>query len=151
MRGYFAAILMAATVFCLTGQAAAELPEGAIGQVKTLVSGASVSRAGKLENAQLGAPVFEGDVVSTDPSGSIGITFLDGTVLSLGSDSRMAIDAFVFEPQDEKLSFAAKFLKGTATYLSGRIAKLSSDHVDLSTPFTTIGIRGTRVLIKVAE
>lgn len=150
MRGQFAAIL-AVVVILLSFPAAAELPDGAIGQVKTLVSGASVVRAGKSENAVLGAPVYEGDVVSTDSSGSVGITFLDGTVLSLGGDSEMTIDEFVFEPQDQKLSFAAKFLKGTATYLSGRIAKLAPDQVDLATPFTTIGIRGTRVLIKVAE
>lgn len=150
MRGHFAAIL-AVLFLSLSAPASAELPEGAIGQVKTLVSGASVERAGKSESAVLGTPVYEGDLVLTDASGSIGITFLDGTVLSLGSDSAMTIDAFVFEPQDKKLSFAAKFLKGTATYLSGRIAKLAPDHVDLATPFTTIGIRGTRVLIKVAE
>ena len=150
MRGHFAAVLMLG-VLLFSLPVEAELPAGAIGQVKTLVSGASVERAGKSEAAVLGAPVYEGDVVSTDASGSVGITFLDGTVLSLGTGSAMTIGAFVFEPQDKRLSFAAKFLKGTATYLSGRIAKLAPDQVDLATPFTTIGIRATRVLIKVAE
>lgn len=151
MRIIFSAAALIAVVVLVSVPVHAELPAGAVGQVKTLVSGASVARGGKQQSAELGAPVFEGDVVSTDGSGSVGITFLDGTVLSLGADSELTIDAFVFDPQDRQLSFAAKFLKGTATYLSGRIAKLAPEKVSLSTPFTTIGIRGTRVLIKVAE
>ncbi len=141
-----------AVCLCVTGfPASADLPENAVGQVKTLVSGVTMERGGAVQDAVLGGPVFEGDVVSTDGSGSVGITFKDGTVLSLGSDSQMAIDAFVFDPQDRKLGFGARFLKGTAAFLSGRIAKLAPEQVSLTTPYSTIGIRGTRILVSVGE
>jgi len=131
--------------------ARAELAENAIGQIKTLVSGASIRRGDGSVDAELGGPVFEGDVLSTDSDGTVGVTFIDGTVLSLGPTSEIQIDAFIFEPQEKNLGFTAKFLSGTATYLSGRIAKLAPDTVNLSTPFSTIGIRGTRLLIKVGD
>lgn len=144
----FLAILL---LLAAHGGARAELPQDAIGQIKSVDSGASIRRNGGSTDAEAGGPVYEGDVIVTDLTGSIGITLKDGTVLSLGSDSEMELDRFIFEPQEKKLGFAAKFLSGTATYLSGRIAKLAPEQVNLSTRFSTIGIRGTRVLIKVAK
>ncbi|NQV99623.1 MAG: FecR domain-containing protein [Rhodospirillales bacterium] len=129
----------------------AELPDGGIGEIKTLDAGTFVIRGDARESAALGGIVFQGDEFETDSQGAVGITFIDGSTLSLGSDSYMEIDAFIFVPQDEKLGFAVHFLKGTAMYLSGRIAKLSPEDVKISTPLATIGIRGTRLLIQVAE
>jgi hypothetical protein len=42
-------------------------------------------------------------------------------------------------------------LKGTAVYLSGIIGKLSPQSVRFETPNATIGIRGTKMLVKVDE
>ena len=40
-------------------------------------------------------------------------------------------------------------MKGTFSFLSGQIAKLSPDNVKLMTPDATLGIRGTKLLVKV--
>ena len=150
MRNFFI-YLAIVLLLAASDSAHAELPQGAIGQIKSVDSGASIRRNGVAADAESGGEVFEGDVIITDLTGAIGITLKDGTVLSLGPDSEMKLDRFIFEPQENKLGFAAKFLSGTATYLSGRIAKLAPEQVNLSTRFSTIGIRGTRVLIKVAK
>jgi hypothetical protein len=42
-------------------------------------------------------------------------------------------------------------VQGTAVYISGIIAKLSPQSVRFETPNATIGIRGTRFLVKVDE
>jgi len=42
-------------------------------------------------------------------------------------------------------------LKGTAAYVSGVIVKLSPKAARFETPTATIGIRGTRFLVKVGE
>jgi hypothetical protein len=39
--------------------------------------------------------------------------------------------------------------KGSAVYNSGKIGKLSPESVKLSTPRATVGVRGTRFIIKV--
>jgi hypothetical protein len=40
-------------------------------------------------------------------------------------------------------------LKGTAAYLSGLISKLSPDSAHFKTPTASIGIRGTKFVVKV--
>jgi hypothetical protein len=42
-------------------------------------------------------------------------------------------------------------LKGTVAYLSGLISKLSPDSAHLETPTASIGIRGTKFVVKVEE
>ncbi len=150
MRSFFLSLAIV-LVLAVNDRARAELPQGAIGQIKSLDSSASIRRNGVAANADTGGAVFEGDVIITDFTGAIGITLKDGTVLSLGPESEVELNRFVFEPQENKLGFTANFLRGTATYLSGRIAKLAPEQVSLKTRFSTIGIRGTRVLIKVAK
>ena len=38
--------------------------------------------------ATKGTPVFQDDVITTDGAGSVGLRFVDGMTLSLGSDGR---------------------------------------------------------------
>ena len=131
--------------------ASAEFPENAIGQVKTLKVGALVVRGEIREVIQHGSSVFVNDVIETDSEGAVGITFVDGSVLSLGPESQFEIEEYLFAPHDEDVAFGAKIVKGTLMYLSGRIAKLAPEKIRLTTPFATIGIRGTRFLIQVEE
>ena len=130
---------------------AATTKANSIGQIKILEGQASILRQEKRIVAVAGADIFKDDEIETNDNGSLGLTFIDGTTISLGPDSTLLVDDFVFEPQDNNTSFSARLLEGTFTYLSGRIAKLSPKKVVLSSPVMTIGIRGTRLLIKVAK
>ena len=56
-----------------------------------------IERAGQKRSAQVGATVQAGDVVTTGSDGSVGITFLDNSLLSAGPNSVLAIDRFAFE------------------------------------------------------
>lgn len=122
-----------------------------IGLIKTLKGDVYIMRGDARTDAIKGAPVFEDDIINTESNGSVGITFVDGAVMSLGPDSEIQLDDFIFKPQEEELKFGVSILQGTASYLSGRIAKLSPENAFIETPFATIGIRGTRFLVKVAE
>lgn len=93
--------------------------------------------------------IMEGDIIKTGRKSSIGIIFEDDTVLSLGSSSEIEISEFLFEPAEKKLSFVAKLIKGTFSFIAGQIAKLSPDKVKLETPNATLGIRGTKFLVKI--
>jgi hypothetical protein len=42
-----------------------------------------------------------------------------------------------------------RFIRGAATYVSGRIAKLAPDSIRLETPAAIIGVRGTTLAISV--
>ena len=77
--------------------------------------------------------------------------FRDNTTLSIGPDSTLVIDKFVFQPAEGNLGIVTRLAKGTASYLSGEITKLSPGSAKFETPLATIGIRGTRFLVKVEE
>ena len=71
------------------------------------------------------------------------------TVISMGPKSRLAIETFVYHPQEKKLSLIARVLRGTVSFLSGQIAKLGPDLMHIETPQASVGVRGTHVLIQV--
>jgi hypothetical protein len=120
----------------------------AAGIVKAVKGRAVISRNGQSLEAADGMKLLRGDVIQTSETASIGLIFDDDTVVSMGPASEMLIEEYDFVPIEGKLSFVARFIRGTIAYLSGQISKLSPAAVRLETPVATIGVRGTQVLIK---
>jgi hypothetical protein len=145
---YLSSIVAAALVTCATFAAASD---GSVGRVKTVKGSASIVRGQSSLPAAVNERVFQGDTLRTGPDGSLGVMLKDDTVLSLGPNSAVVIDQFLFAPAEGKLSLVTRMLKGTAVYFSGVIAKLSPQAVRFETPNASIGIRGTRFLVKVDE
>jgi hypothetical protein len=119
------------------------------GIVKTVKGSAFVVREAVCSEAVPGMKIQIGDVVKTGDIGSIALIFTDDTIISLGSKSEITIEDYLFEPIEGKLSFIARMIQGTLSFISGRITKLSPGSVRLETPAATIGVRGTHVLVKV--
>ena len=122
-----------------------------IGSVKTVGGKASVFRGGEALQAHAGQRLQEKDTLQTGPDGSMGVIFRDDSVLSLGPDSELVIERFVFNPAEGNMGFISRLWKGTAAYLSGLIGKLSPESVLFETPVATIGIRGTRFAARIGE
>ena len=93
--------------------------------------------------------IIQGDSIKTGPNSSAGLIFEDDTVVALGPNSEMYIDNFLFEPADKKLSFITRMISGTFSFITGQIAKLAPQKVILETPDATLGVRGTKFLVKV--
>jgi hypothetical protein len=145
---YLSSIIAAALVACATFAAASD---GSVGSVKTVNGSASIGRGQSSLPAVVNERVFQGDTLRTGPNGSLGVILKDDTSLSLGPNSVVVIDQFLFAPAEGKLSLVTRMLKGTAVYISGIIAKLSPESVRFETPNATIGSRGTKFLVKVDE
>jgi len=77
------------------------------------------------------------------------VTLKDSTRLSLGPKSRFALKEFTFHPQKEEYSFVSEIMRGSLLYISGVMAKLSPESVSIKTPTSTVGIRGTRLIIRI--
>lgn len=120
-----------------------------VGLVKSVQGQASVARGGETKAVVAGMEIKMGDVLKTGGDGSVGLIFSDDTIISMGPRTELAVEDYLFEPIEGKLAFIARILRGTVSYLSGQIAKLSPESVQLVTPAATIGVRGTHVLIKV--
>jgi hypothetical protein len=119
--------------------------------VKKVSGSATVVRQGQNISVTNGLEIWENDTLRTDRNGSLGIVFNDDTFLSLGPGSILIIDEFVFAPKQGKFSIVIRMLKGTVAYLSGLISKLSPDSAHFKTPTASIGIRGTKFVVKVEE
>ena len=125
--------------------------ESVIGSVKSVKGTVSILRAGYELPAWLGQTLYEKDTLRTGKNGSIGVILRDDTVISLGPDSQLSIDEFVFEPQKGQLALVTKMIRGVASFITGQIAKLAPQSARFETPVANIGVRGTRFLIKVEE
>ena len=141
-------IIAAALVACATLAAASD---DSVGRVKTVNGSASIVRGQVSLPAVVNERVFQGDTLRTGPDGSLGVILKDDTSLSLGPNSVVVVDQFLFAPAESKLSLVTRMLRGTAVYVSGIIARLSPQTVRFETPNASIGIRGTRFLVKVDE
>jgi hypothetical protein len=139
-------IVMALT----TATAAAQQPIPA-GHVKIATGAAYIVRQNTTIPAKPGAPVFATDTLRTQANGAIGVTLADDTRVSLGPDSEMRLERFVFAPADGAMGMVLNFVRGVAAYVSGRMAKLAPDSVRLETPAAIVGVRGTTVAIKVGS
>jgi hypothetical protein len=143
--GLVTLVLLASSVF-----AEAQTPSIAA-RIKIASGTAFVVHQNARVPAQVGQPIYESDTVTTGADGRLGLTFADETRLSLGPDSEVRLNRYLYAPAEGGLAFALRVVRGLATYVSGRIAKLSPDAIRLETPSAIIGVRGTRLAISVED
>ena len=121
------------------------------GHVKVAKGSVQIERGGQKIPATLGAMVQAGDVVVTGADGSVGITFLDNSLLSAGPNSVLAIDRFAFDSTTHQGSFESSLQKGTLVIVSGKLAKQSPDAMKVKTPAAVLGVRGTEFLVRTGD
>lgn len=122
----------------------------AIGTVTRMDGEVFVTHAdGTRVRLQSGDEVYQGDVLETGTDGAVGITFVDNTEMSLGSRGRMVLDEMIYDPDGGDGSSQFSLVSGAFSFVSGQIAKNGPDAMQVNTPVATIGIRGTKGVIKV--
>ncbi len=122
-----------------TGQSfAAEEPSGT---TVAVIPAAAASGLNGKRVLEVTGPVFMGDRVQTGPAGEAQIKFRDDTRLVVGPNSRMVIDAFVFNNDNTARQVTMKAFRGTFRFITGNSRKQA---YSIRTPTTTIGVRGTR-------
>ena len=139
--------VMAVLAADLPGIAAAQ----EAGHVKVSRGVVQIERGGQKLPAAIGAAVQAGDVVTTGPDGSVGITFLDNSLLSAGPNSVLAIDRFAFDSTTHQGGFESSLQKGTLAVVSGKLAKASPEAMKVKTPAAVLGVRGTEFLVRTGD
>ncbi len=92
--------------------------------------------------------VFYNEVISTKADSASKIRFPDDTLLTVGPDSRVIIDAFVYDPASKNSKMVVNATLGVARFVTG---KMGSAAYQIKTPTTTIGVRGTVLTVTVEE
>ncbi|MFZ4479069.1 MAG: FecR family protein [Rhodoferax sp.] len=142
---------IAATLLLATLALASQAQTEPVGYVKTVVGEAWVSTAEQRIKAQPGTAVMLGSRLRTGPDAAMGVTFKDNTVMSIGPDTELTVDEYLYAPAQDQLKLSARLIKGTLNYISGVIARLKPDAVSVKTPTGIIGVRGTQFVAKVEE
>lgn len=142
--GILALVLLAATPVAAQQQSAA-------GRIKVVSGSAFIVRGAETIPARAGELVFAADGLRTGEGGSVGVTLRDDTRLSLGPNSEVRLDRYVYAPGNGGLGMVIKFVRGVAAYVSGRIARIAPESIRLETPSAIVGVRGTSLAVRVAE
>lgn len=121
------------------------------GRVKVSKGSVTIQRDGKRLPATVGTAIQQQDTVLTGSDGSVGITFLDNSMLSAGPNSILTIDRYVFDRTTNKGAFESTLSKGTLAAVSGKMVKQSPEAMKVRTPAAVMGVRGTEFVVRVAE
>jgi len=146
-RAAFRAVLGGA----ILAGAAVSAPGADVGAVKVSMGGVHVERGGQRLPAPVGMGIQAADVVITGRDGSIGITFADQSLLSIGPDTVLAIDHFAFDSTTHEGAFETTLRQGTLSVVSGKIARQTPEAMKVRTPAAVLGVRGTEFLARTAE
>lgn len=119
--------------------------------VKKLDGNVKVQRDGTNTVLKIGDEISQSDTIITGSDGSVGLLFHDGTALSLGNDSTISVEEYIFQPAQRKYAFKLNMKKGLASFESGKIGKLAPESVEFKVPDGIIGIRGTKFFVEVKE
>jgi len=122
-----------------------------IAQVKTVSGQVKVERDTGQTSPKPGDLLFEKDTIVTGADGSIGITFIDNTVLSAGPTSEISLEQFKFDSSNFNGSMLTELRKGTLSVVSGDIARSSPGAMKVRTPAATLGVRGTRFVVEAVD
>jgi len=140
MRWFFT---VAALLFAALAQA------NDVGQIKNLTGTVHVERDGQRLAAKPGMGVRQADVLVTGSDSSVGVTFLDNSLLSLGPSSTLAIDHYSFDSTTHVGRFDSSLKRGTLAGVSGRIVKQSPEAMRVRTPSSVMAVRGTDFVVRV--
>ncbi|WP_374147668.1 FecR domain-containing protein [Sphingomonas sp. 28-63-12] len=86
-----------------------------------------------------------GNNIDTGKASRLQVLLLDRTVFALGSNSRIKVDRFVYDPSRQASAVGLSVARGTFRFMSSRALHASPGQSSISTPIATIGVRGTIV------
>ncbi len=138
--------LVFALLATLALPAAAQQRVGVSSAVNPAVSGTLPGR--EMKRLVIGEDVVFNERISTGPDGQTQILFVDESALSIGANSDMTIDEFVFDPKTGTGTQALSATRGIFRYVGGKLSKQATP-VTLRTPSATIGIRGGVFLLDI--
>ena len=136
------AIFVLAILAALTGRnaPAAIQDQITIGNTRVVVRTVIGSFEGEIRSLALEDDVYHNELIETEEESATKLIFLDETTLTLGPESSVVLDSFVYDPDPTKASLVMTATKGIFRFASGKLPK---NAYRLHTPAATIGIRGT--------
>tara|TARA_R110000751_G_scaffold270143_1_gene369911 strand:+ start:34829 stop:37834 length:3006 start_codon:yes stop_codon:yes gene_type:complete len=105
---------------------------------------AKSTRSGATKIISLGQNVIHNEKISTDAEGLVQILLVDGTTFTVGPNSQLTIDEFVYDPNTGNATVVASVAKGAFRFIGGQTSRKKGG-ATINTPAGSIGIRGAMV------
>jgi hypothetical protein len=137
------AVLAAALTMMLAPIAARSDTVGSAAAVKPASTG--TPPGGSARTLRPGTNIVDRERIKTSGSGSLQVMFLDKTTMTIGPNSDVVIDEFVYRPGGGGNQFVASMTKGALRFVGGQISH--NQGATITTPTATIGIRGGVALV----
>jgi len=99
---------------------------------------------GSARTIEVGTGIVAKERIQTTGSGSLQVMFNDKSTLTIGPNSNLVIDDFVYKPGGGG-KFAASLTKGALRFVGGQISHTAG--ATINTPVASLGIRGGAALI----
>lgn len=90
-----------------------------------------------------GADVSVGDAIVTKNGARLELRFVDGMDLILGENAHLVIDRLIYDPTTATGQATLQIPDGAFRVITGAIAKLPDHPFQLTTPYASVGVRGT--------
>jgi hypothetical protein len=140
------AFLLALSISAMASSAHAE-----IARIKSASGIAVIQRGAARIPAATGQELQPGDLLVTGKTGRISLTFIDNTRFAVGPDSRVSVSKFEYDRTRQQGSFITQVDRGSLAVVSGKIAKSGRDAMQVRTPNSLLGVRGTRFIVEVPK
>ena len=105
----------------------------------------AISGTVKTETRQLkaGDKIYLNETISAGAGSGTQILLLDQSTFTIGEDSEVVMDTFVFDPATNDGKIVASVKQGSLKVISGLISKKNPDSLTVEVPEGTLGSRGT--------
>jgi len=117
------------------------------GVVKRTAGQVSLDRSGTRLTPMQGTEIRVGDTLRTGADGALGITLADDTLLTVGANSELLINAFNFDSTTHDGNMLATLWKGTLGLVTGLIGRKAPEKVRVQTRTVVLGVRGTEFIV----
>ncbi|HVB15543.1 MAG TPA: FecR domain-containing protein [Stellaceae bacterium] len=97
----------------------------------------------------IGQDVVFNEHITTGPAGQTQVLFLDESSMSVGPNSDLTIDQFVYDPKTGTGKLAMSATRGLMRYVGGKLSK-QDDAVTLRTGTATLAVRGGAFIADIA-
>lgn len=111
-----------------------------IGVASAVVNKVTASLGTALKVLRVGDSVFQNQVVETESKSTTQLLFQDETALTVGPNSRVVLDTYVYDPATKTGNIVINTTKGAFRFVSGSAQSAS---YKIRTPVASIGVRGT--------
>ncbi len=121
MKRLLRTLTVFATVMTLTLHPVLVQAQVAVGNANKIIAAVRGVLAANTRNLVVQDKVFSNEAVNTGADSAARFVFHDNTILSVGANSSVVLDSFVFDPDAGKSKVALSMSKGVMRFVSGKL------------------------------